>query len=55
MNWTGIGLEISREVWEDKKNRKELDQAGIYILLVTKRVMIFRLYILGKGMASETE
>lgn len=32
MNWTGIGLEISREAWNQHKNRKELDQAGIYIL-----------------------
>jgi len=32
MNWTGIGLEISRVAWEQHKNRKELDQAGIYIL-----------------------
>ncbi len=32
MNWTGIGLEISREAWAKHKNRKELEQAGIYIL-----------------------
>ena len=32
MNWTGIGLEISREAWGQHKNRKELEQAGIYIL-----------------------
>ena len=32
MNWTGIGLEISREAWQKQKNRKELNQAGIYIL-----------------------
>jgi len=32
MNWTGIGLEISRTAWEQHKNRKELNQAGIYIL-----------------------
>lgn len=32
MNWTGIGLEISRDAWEKHKNRKELEQAGVYIL-----------------------
>ncbi len=32
MNWTGIGLEISRNAWSKYKNRKELEQAGIYIL-----------------------
>jgi len=32
MNWTGIGLEISREAWTKHKNRKEFEQAGIYIL-----------------------
>lgn len=33
MNWTGVGLEISREGWVKYKTRKELEQAGIYILL----------------------
>lgn len=32
MNWTGIGLEISRDTWTNYRNRKELDQAGVYIL-----------------------
>lgn len=32
MNWTGIGLEISRYAWSKHKGRKELEQAGIYIL-----------------------
>jgi len=32
MNWTGIGLEVSREAWSKYKNRKEFEQAGIYIL-----------------------
>jgi len=32
MNWTGIGLEISRDTWIKHKNRKEFDQAGVYIL-----------------------
>ena len=32
MNWTGIGLEISREAWAKYKNRNEFEQAGIYIL-----------------------
>jgi len=32
MNWTGIGLEISRDSWIKHKNREEFDQAGVYIL-----------------------
>ena len=32
MNWTGIGLEISRGAWNNYRSRKELEQAGIYIL-----------------------
>lgn len=33
MNWTGVGLEMSRDDWETHKNRKEFDQAGIYVLI----------------------
>jgi len=33
MNWTGLGLEIARESWKTNRARKELDQAGIYILI----------------------
>ena len=33
MNWTGIGLEVSREAWEKHKNRKEFLQAGVYVLI----------------------
>jgi hypothetical protein len=33
MNWTGVGLEISRDAWEAHKNRSEFNQAGIYILI----------------------
>lgn len=33
MNWTGIGLEISRGSWIQNKNRPEFDNAGIYILV----------------------
>ena len=33
MNWTGVGLEISRDTWEVHKNRNEFSQAGIYILI----------------------
>lgn len=33
MNWTGIGLEISRDSWAKHKNREELDRAGVYILI----------------------
>jgi len=32
MNWTGIGLEISRNAWLQHRNRSEFTQAGIYIL-----------------------
>jgi len=32
MNWTGVGLEISREAWDKYKNRAEFSEAGIYIL-----------------------
>ena len=32
MNWTGTGLDISRETWNEHRSRKELDEAGIYIL-----------------------
>lgn len=33
MNWTGIGLEISRQAWAKHKQRSEFDQAGVYILV----------------------
>ncbi len=36
MNWSGVGIEMSRQDWETHKNdkkRKEFDQAGIYILI----------------------
>jgi len=33
MNWTGVGLEISRNTWEVHKNRNEFNQAGVYILI----------------------
>lgn len=32
MNWTGVGIEMSRDDWDTHKNRKEFDQAGVYIL-----------------------
>lgn len=32
MNWTGVGLEISREAWSKYRSRNELEQAGVYIL-----------------------
>lgn len=32
MNWTGIGLRLSRGAWEDHKKRNEFDRAGVYIL-----------------------
>jgi hypothetical protein len=33
MNWTGVGVEMSRDDWETHKTRKEFDQAGIYVLI----------------------
>jgi len=33
MNWTGVGLEISRSAWGTHKSRPELQQAGVYILV----------------------
>jgi hypothetical protein len=32
MNWTGIGLKLSRKAWEDHKKRAEFDRAGVYLL-----------------------
>lgn len=33
MNWTGVGIEMSRDDWETHKDRKEFEQAGIYVLI----------------------
>jgi hypothetical protein len=33
MNWTGVGVEMLRSDWETHKNRKEFDQAGVYVLI----------------------
>jgi hypothetical protein len=33
MNWTGVGIEMSRDDWETHKSRKEFDQAGVYVLI----------------------
>ena len=33
MDWTGLGLEISRVAWSEHRNRDELKRAGIYILI----------------------
>ena len=33
MNWTGVGLEVSRDSWQTHRNRDEFNQAGIYILI----------------------
>ena len=32
MNWTGLGMEISRTAWPAYSGREELKQAGIYLL-----------------------
>lgn len=31
-NWTGVGLEVSRDTWQKYRNRDEFERAGIYIL-----------------------
>lgn len=33
MNWTGAGLELARDAWSTHKNREELGEAGVYILV----------------------
>jgi len=33
MNWTGVGLEVSRDNWDKHKHREEFNQAGVYILI----------------------
>ncbi len=33
MNWTGVGLEVTRSAWKSNRSRKEFDQAGVYILV----------------------
>lgn len=32
MNWTGMGLEISRDSWKVHQDRSEFNQTGVYIL-----------------------
>ncbi len=49
MNWTGIGLEISRAAWDKYKNRKELDEAGIYILAGYEEEDDFPTIYVGQG------
>ncbi|QFU77839.1 GIY-YIG nuclease family protein [Halioglobus maricola] len=33
MNWTGVGLEVSRDSWSKHRARPEFNQAGVYILV----------------------
>jgi hypothetical protein len=33
MNWTGVGLEVSRNSWGTYKERPEINSAGVYILV----------------------
>jgi hypothetical protein len=33
MNWTGLGIAFPREKWSEAKNRKEFENAGVYILV----------------------
>jgi hypothetical protein len=33
MNWTGLGIVFPREKWNEAKQRREFDNAGVYILI----------------------
>ena len=33
MNWTGVGLDMSRSAWATVRNRQEFDRAGVYVLI----------------------
>lgn len=33
MNWTGLGIAFPREKWNEARQRKEFDSAGVYILI----------------------
>jgi len=49
MNWTGLGLKLSRKAWEPHKKRPEFDKAAVYILAgYSEESDLPRLYI-GQG------
>jgi hypothetical protein len=33
MNWTGVGIVFPRTNWQETRNRREFDRAGVYILV----------------------
>lgn len=49
MNWTGIGLEISRDTWHLHKTRSELTQAGVYILIGQDEETELPILYIGQG------
>ena len=49
MNWTGIGLEISRDSWPNQKKRNEFDQAGVYILVGNDEETELPILYIGQG------
>jgi len=49
MNWTGIGLEISRDSWSKYKTRKEFEQAGVYVLFGYQEGDDFPTLYIGQG------
>jgi hypothetical protein len=49
MNWTGVGLEISRDTWEVHRNRNEFHQAGVYILIGQDEETELPILYIGQG------
>lgn len=49
MNWTGIGLELSRDSWSKHKKRKEFEQAGVYILVGNDEESELPILYIGQG------
>lgn len=49
MNWTGIGLEVSRDSWEHHRKRKEFEQAGVYILIGNDEDSELPILYIGQG------
>ena len=49
MNWTGIGLEVARDSWNKHKQRKEFNQAGIYILVGNNEETDLPILYIGQG------
>lgn len=49
MNWTGTGLEVSRDSWESHKHRSEFTEAGIYLLVGNDENSELPLLYIGQG------